>query len=217
MEVIEIAIADDHSLFREGLRFILEGQPQFRIVTEASNGQELINSLASHVPDVILMDLKMPVIDGVEAIRQIKLSHPAIRIIVLTMYHEESTILHLLDLGANGYLLKNTSSAEVAKAIHDVMKKDYYFTDYVTSVMLKGIRKQIKPTLTLDESVVLTKREEEVLKLICQELTTVEIAEKLFLSDRTVESHRKSLLEKLHAKNTAGLVIKAMKFQIIDF
>lgn len=215
MEIIKVAIADDHLLFREGLRFILETQSNFKIVADVSNGAELVESLKTEIPDVVLIDLKMPVIDGVEAIRQIKQSHPAIRIIVLTMHHDESMILHLLDIGANGYLLKNTSSKEVVNAIEDVIRKDYYFTDYVTSVMLKGIKKQVKPSPVLQEAFSLSKREEEVLQLICKELTTAEIAEKLFLSDRTVESHRKSLLEKLNAKNTAGLVIKAIKLQIV--
>jgi DNA-binding NarL/FixJ family response regulator len=216
MEPIKIVIADDHMLFREGLRFILETNANFKVIAEVSNGAELLIELENELPDVILMDLKMPVVDGIEALRQIKAKYPAIRIIVLTMHLEESIILHLLDLGANGYLLKNTSSSEVSQAILSVVEKDYYFTEYITSVMLKGIKKQVRPSSTLDDSFALTKRELEVLKLICQEYTTTEIAEKLFISDRTVESHRKNLLEKLNAKNTAGLVIKALRFQLVE-
>ena len=216
MKPIKIAIADDHQLFREGLRFILETNSSFRVIIDASNGLELINALESQTPDAILMDLKMPVLDGVETIKEIKLRYPAIKIIVLTMHHEEEYILQLLDLGANGYLLKNTSSQEVFTAIKNVITKDYYFTDYVTTVMLRRIKNQVKPTNLENGHPALTKREQEILKLICQEFTTSEIAEKLFISDRTVESHRKSLLEKLNSKNTAGLVFRALKFQIID-
>jgi DNA-binding NarL/FixJ family response regulator len=214
MEPLKIAIADDHQLFREGLRFILESTNN-KVVIDVSNGQELLDALARNTPDVVLMDLKMPVLDGIESLKLLKQKYPGMKVIVLTMHHEEQIILHLLDLGANGYMLKNSSSQEIITAIQNVMARDYYFTDYVTSVMLKGIRKEVKPA-GFPEHIKLTRREEEILQLICKELTTTEIADKLFISDRTVESHRKSLLEKLESKNTAGLVIKAMKYQLVQ-
>lgn len=218
MDIINIAIADDHQLFREGLSFILSSSKKYNILFEAENGLDLLHKLeVSVLPNVILMDLKMPQMDGIEATEKVKAKYPDVKIIILTMHHEESVILHLLDLGANGYLLKNSSSQEVANAIDQVIAKDYYFTEYITSVMIKGIRKQLKPSSIPTDDYQLTKREMEVLALICSELTTSEIAEKLCISDRTVESHRKSLLEKLDAKNTAGLVIKAMKANVIDF
>ncbi len=218
MEMINIAIADDHQLFREGLSFILSSNNKYKILFEAENGQDLLQKIGvMGQPDVILMDLKMPIMDGIEATEKVKALYPEVKIIVLTMHHEENVILHLLDLGANGYLLKNSSSQEVAGAIEQVMKKDYYFTEYITSVMIKGIRKQVKPATIPSDDFQLTKREMEVLTLICSELTNSEIAVQLHISDRTVESHRKSLLEKLNAKNTAGLVIKAMKANVIEF
>ncbi|HTF81223.1 MAG TPA: response regulator transcription factor [Cytophagales bacterium] len=218
MKSINIAIADDHQLFREGLSFILSSSKKYNILFEAENGMELLHKMNSKkLPEVILMDLKMPIMDGIEATEKIKAQYPDVKIIILTMHHEESVILHLLDLGANGYLLKNSSSQEVANAIDQVVTKDYYFTEYITSVMLKGIRKQIKPAVVQEGDFQLTKREIEVLTLICSELTTGEIAERLCISERTVETHRKSLLEKLNAKNTAGLVIKAMKANVIEF
>lgn len=218
MDMINIAIADDHQLFREGLSFILSSNKKYKILFEAENGQDLLQKIGvMGQPDVILMDLKMPIMDGIEATEKVKALYPEVKIIVLTMHHEENVILHLLDLGANGYLLKNSSSQEVAGAIEQVMKKDYYFTEYITSVMIKGIRKQVKPATIPSDDFQLTKREMEVLTLICSELTNSEIAVQLHISDRTVESHRKSLLEKLNAKNTAGLVIKAMKANVIEF
>jgi DNA-binding NarL/FixJ family response regulator len=218
MDMINIAIADDHQLFREGLSFILSSNKKYKTLFEAENGQDLLQKIGvMGQPDVILMDLKMPIMDGIEATEKVKALYPEVKIIVLTMHHEENVILHLLDLGANGYLLKNSSSQEVAGAIEQVMKKDYYFTEYITSVMIKGIRKQVKPATIPSDDFQLTKREMEVLTLICSELTNSEIAVQLHISDRTVESHRKSLLEKLNAKNTAGLVIKAMKANVIEF
>jgi DNA-binding NarL/FixJ family response regulator len=213
---MKIAIADDHQLFREGLRFILEGNKKYNVLFEAENGQVLLDKMQNNIPDIVLLDLKMPVMDGIESIQKIKTLFPDVKIIILTMHHEENMILHVLDLGANGYLLKNSSSQEVTLAIDQVMAKDYYFTDFVTSVMIKGIKKQVKPSPFTTDEFQLTKREQEILQLICEELTSVEIADKLFISDRTVESHRKSLMEKLNAKNTAGLVIKAVKAQIVN-
>lgn len=216
MTPVKIMIADDHRLFREGLRFILESSAEFTVISEVENGRKLMSLLETSLPDLVLLDIKMPGMDGIEAIGQIKAKYPALRVIVLTMYQEENLILHMLDLGANGYLIKNTSSAEVAQAIRDVMSKDYYFTDFISKVMLKGIRKQAKASPFVENEFDLTPRELEVLKLICLEHTTGEIAEKLFISDRTVETHRKSLLEKLKAKNTAGLVVKALKMELVD-
>lgn len=217
MQPIKISIADDHSLFREGVEFILRHEGN-NIIASVSNGQELLNTILTDqlVPDVVLMDLKMPVLDGIETTQRIKSEFPDIKIVILTMHHEENVILHLLDIGANGYLLKNSSSHELLSAIKNVVEKDFYFTDYISSVMLKGIKKQIKPSSTLGEIQNITSREKEVLRLICEEYTTTEMAEKLFVSDRTIETHRKSLLEKLNAKNTAGLIVKALKYQVID-
>lgn len=217
MTSIKISIADDHSLFREGVEFTLRHEGN-DIIASVSNGQELLNTILVEglVPDVILMDLKMPVLDGIETTQRIKSEFPDIKIVILTMHHEENVILHLLDIGANGYLLKNSSSHELVSAIKNVVEKDFYFTDYISSVMLKGIKKQVKPSANFGELQNITSREKEVLRLICEEYTTTEMAEKLFVSDRTIETHRKSLLEKLNAKNTAGLIVKALKFQVID-
>jgi DNA-binding NarL/FixJ family response regulator len=217
MPPIKISIADDHSLFREGVEFILRNEGT-EVIASVANGQELLNSITVEglVPDVILMDLKMPVMDGIEATQRIKTEFPDIKVVILTMHHEENIILHLLDVGANGYLLKNSSSSELLKAIKNVVEKDFYFTDYISSVMLKGLKKQVKPSANFGELQSITIREKEVLRLICEEYTTTEMAEKLFVSDRTIETHRKSLLEKLNAKNTAGLIVKALKLQVID-
>lgn len=215
---VRVAIADDHVLFRKGLITILELDDDLEVIYDADNGEELIKKLEAQVPEVILMDLKMPVMDGMEATKLIKAKYPEVKILILSMYDEEKFIIHCLELGANGYLLKNTDPDEVVKAIHTVVEKDFYFNNHISTVMLKGLNQKTraKGKPQFDNSVELTKREREILELICKELTTPEMAEKLFISNRTVEGHRKNLLEKTGAKNTAGLVVFALKNELVE-
>lgn len=215
---VKVAVADDHVLFRKGLITILETDPNIEVVLDANNGKELIQQLDNGLPDVILMDLKMPEMDGMEATKIVKKKYPEIKVLVLSMYDEEQFIIYCLELGANGYLLKNTDPDEVMKAISVVIEKDFYFNDHISTVMMKGLhqknRSKSKPKLV--SGIQLTNREKEVLELICKEFTTPEIGEKLFISHRTVEGHRKNLLEKTGAKNTAGLVVFALKNELIE-
>lgn len=215
---VTVAIADDHVLFRKGLITILELDDDIEVVYDADNGQELIDKVNTQPPDVILMDLKMPVMDGMEATKLIKEKHPEVKILILSMYDEEKFIIHCLELGANGYLLKNTDPDELVDAIGTVMSKDFYFNNHISTVMLKGLNQKmrVKSKPQFGNHVELTKREMEILELICKELTTPEMAEKLFISNRTVEGHRKNLLEKTGAKNTAGLVVFALKNELVE-
>lgn len=212
MNIIKIAIADDHQLFREGLAFIIQQQKEFELIAQAANGQELLQkiSTASQLPDIILLDIKMPVMDGIACTQQIKQLYPHIKVIVLSMYDQEDFILHFLDLGASGYLLKNSSSQEVYKAIRQTNDTGFYFDDFVCKIMLNGLKKKKVSKPSLNDQVHVTPREQEVLDLILKEYTTNEIAKQLFVSVRTIETHRKNLLEKFEVKNTVGLVIKAL-------
>lgn len=218
-EIIRIAIADDHKLFMQGISSIVESLDGMKLVFQANNGVDLLNKLesADQLPDVVLMDLKMPEMDGIETTKQLRNLYPDIKIIVLTMMQQEDFILHLFDLGANGYLIKNTSSEELEEAILSVVEKDHYFNDHVSEVMLKGLKRKRVQKLSLDNKTQLTQREREVLELICQEYTTTEMAEKMFVSHRTIETYRKNLLEKIGAKNTAGLIVKSVKSGLISF
>jgi DNA-binding NarL/FixJ family response regulator len=218
MKTIKIAIADDHQLFREGLTFIIQQQAEFELIIDAQNGIDLLEKLqqVGQLPDVILMDIKMPQMDGMECTSKIKTLYPQIKIIILTMYDQEDFILHLLDLGVNGYLLKQSSAQEVKKAIIAVVEKDYYFDEVICQVMLRGLKKKKAFKPKMDENIQITSREKEILDLIFKEYTTNEIADKLFLSVRTVETHRKNILEKFGAKNTAGLVIKAINLGLLS-
>lgn len=215
-KVIQVAVVDDHLLFRQGLAQIVTGDNELNLWGEASNGLEFIALLKKeeNTPDVVLLDLKMPEMDGIETLEWIKENRPELKVLILTMHEQDDFVLHLVDLGANGYLLKNAPFMEVKKAVVAVYEKEFYFNEFVSSVLLKGVKKKKTPP-QLSQTVKLSPRETEVLQLIAQELTNPEIADKLFLSVRTVESHRKSLLEKLNAKNTAGLILKAVKMNLL--
>lgn len=217
MSKIKVAIADDHQLFREGLAFILEKEEDFDVLFDAENGEDLLQKLQKSLEpaDVILMDIKMPVMDGMEATQQIKKQYPKMKIISISMYDQEDFVLHLLDLGVNGYLLKETSAQEVKKAIRTVKDKGYYFDDFVSQIMLSGLKRKNRNKPNVDGHVQITTREKDVLKLILKECTNHEIAEKLFISVRTVETHRKNLLDKFRVRNTVGLVIRALELGIL--
>ncbi len=216
MKPIKTVIADDHKLFRKGLSSLFDDNPNVSIIGEASNGQELLNLLKEKHPDLILMDLKMPIMDGIEATEQVKSQYPEIKIIVLSMYEDERFIIHLLELGVNGYLLKNAEPEEMENTIDTVMARDFCFNDQVTNIMRKNLFGTKKGKPNFDTNVHFTPREIQILKLVCKELTNTEIGKELHLSSRTVEGHRKKILQKTGAKNTAGMVYFAIKNGIVD-
>jgi len=208
---INVAIADDYKIFREGLKVGLRHDRHLHINLEAGNGIDLLDGLKKIEVDVILMDLKMPLMDGIDTTRQVKNLYPAIKVIVITMYDDEKFIIHLMENGANGYLLKNAEPVEIRNAIYAVYKNGYYFNDLVNKILLKKliIRTNIRPSF--NNGVELTERELEVLQLICGEKTANEIAQQIFLSPRSVEGIKQRLIEKIGVRNTAGLVMFAVK------
>ncbi|MHA3789410.1 response regulator transcription factor [Flavobacterium hauense] len=215
MENIRIALADDEVLFRKGIAFLLQRKKNIDIIFEASNGEELIaflreNSSNGSNPDIIIIDLKMPIVNGVEATRIIHEEFPEIKIIALTSYNTKSFIANMIDVGAASYLVKNTTPQELMLTINEVYANGFYYNDEVLQVIheyLISPKKKVKSRY-LDEQ--LTNREIEVLKLICKQFSGAEIAEKLFLSTRTVEGHRNNLLRKTECKNMIGLIIYAI-------
>lgn len=214
--MIQIGLADDHLLFREGIKAIFQDEINMEICLEASNGEEFITSLRKALikPEVVLLDIRMPVIDGYETAKILLEEYPEMKIIILTMHEEERHIIRMIELGVNGYLMKNASPEEVIDCIDCVMEYDYYFNNKITNIMRKVMMykgKRNMDHLTYD----LSEREKEVLALICQEYTAKEIGEKLFISFRTVEGHRKNLISKLNVRNTAGLVVLAIKNEIV--
>lgn len=211
MEKIRYIIADDHKLFRQGVIFSLADYPELENVGEAANGLELIELLKAVRPEVVLMDLKMPEMDGIAATQHIHKLDPDLRILILSMYDDEKFIIHLMENGAAGYLLKNAEPEEIRNAISAAATNGYYFTDLTNRAMLKKIvtHKQFKPTF--NAQIQFTDREIEVLRLICEEYTAPEIARTIYLSPRTVEGIRSKLIEKIGVKNTAGLVMYAVR------
>jgi len=210
---IKVIIADDHKLFRKGIIALLEDFDFIGAIEEASNGLELLELLerVEHLPDVILLDLRMPVMDGVEAQQKIRTLYPDIKVIILTMEDDEQYILHLISEGVNGYLLKNADPEEMEKAIVKVVEHGFYFSDDISSLVLKNIKKKEKGEAVFNPD--FKERELQVLEMICKEYSNTEIAETLNVSVRTAEGYRQKLVEKSRAKNIAGLVILALKYK----
>jgi DNA-binding NarL/FixJ family response regulator len=216
MDIIKVAIADDHKIFRKGVILSLKPYHNIQFVLEAENGEELIQGVANANPDVILMDLKMPVKDGIETTKYLNKHFPAIRILILTMYEDERFVGHLMDSGANGYLLKSTDPEEIKQGIMDVMRTGFYLNNFVNRVLIKKNYSKQKFNPSLNSEVVISDREKEVLSLVCLEYTAQEIAQKMEISARTVEAIKDRLMERFGVKNSVGLVFFAMKNSLID-
>lgn len=213
---ITVAIVDDHTLFREGVRLILEQDAKIEVVLEAEDGFSFLELLKTNtLPDVVLLDLEMPRIDGIETTKKLCESYPEIKIIIVSMYKDDRMIAHLMKIGAHGYLLKDASSDEFFEAIKTVHKTGMYFSERASNAMLNDLRDKRRKPPRVGTNYQLTNREKEVLELIAEGLTTAEIGEKLFLSVRTIEGHRKNLISKLGVRNTAALLIKAVKENLI--
>ncbi|PXY42913.1 response regulator transcription factor [Flavobacterium hydrophilum] len=212
---IKIVLVDDEVLFRKGISFLLQREENIEVLFEASNGEELISNLNSNEtkPDIIIMDLKMPVLNGVEATKVIRKFFPDIKIIALTSYDTKSFVTNMIQVGAVAYLVKNTTPKDLINTINEVAKKGFFYNE----ITLKTIQDTILPSknskINLDSGF-LSPREIEVLQLICNQKTTAEIAEELFLSPRTVEGHRNNLLLKTESRNIAGLVVYAIQNEI---
>jgi DNA-binding NarL/FixJ family response regulator len=216
MSKIKIAIADDYKIYRDGLKVGLSADENLSVIAEADNGEDLMKLLETDSPDVILMDLKMPIMDGMETTKVVRKKYPQIKVLVVTMYEDDKFIIHLMENGANGYLLKNAEPDEIIKAIYSVHENGYYFNDIVNKALLKKLvlKNNLKPSF--NQNIDLTEREQEVLKHICEEKTAAEIGKEIFLSPRSVEGIRQRLIEKIGVRNTAGLVMFAVKHGIVD-
>lgn len=216
MSQIKVAIADDHKIFRKGVILSLRTYPNIKFVQEAENGDELLAGLNESQPDIVLMDLRMPQKDGIETTKLISKQYPNIKVLVLTMYEDERFVSHLMENGANGYLLKSADPSEIKKAIMEVMSRGYYLNNFVNRVLLKKSHARAKSIPSLNSEVVLNDKEREVIRLLCMEYTAQEIAQKMEISPRTVEAIKDRLMERFGTKNTAGLVFFAVKNNLID-
>lgn len=215
-EFIRVAIADDHKIFRKGVILSLKPYNNIQFILEAENGEELIKGIEKEQPDIVLMDLKMPVKDGIETTKYLNKHFPEIRILILTMFEDERFVGHLMDSGANGYLLKSTDAAEIKQGIMDVMKTGFYLNNFVNRVLIKKNYAKQKFNPNLNSEIVVSDREKEVLSLVCMEFTAQEIAGQMDISPRTVEAIKDRLMERFGVKNSVGLVFFAMKNSLID-
>jgi DNA-binding NarL/FixJ family response regulator len=216
MTRIRIAIADDYQVYRDGLKVSLSADDNLSVVTEADNGEELLQKLETVTPDVIIMDLKMPVMDGMEATKRVREQYPGIKVLVVTMYDDDRFITHVMELGAGGYLLKNAEPEEILKAIYAVHENGYYFNDVVSKALLKNLvtKNDIQPSFK--QGVELTGNELRILKLICEEKTFEEIGDELSLDTSLVLEIHEQLVHKIGVHNTAGLVMFAVKNKLVD-
>jgi DNA-binding NarL/FixJ family response regulator len=212
MEKIRIIIADDHQLFRNGLKILLNAFPEFEVTGEASNGEEFLRILQDTKAEIALMDINMPEMDGIEATRKGLKICPGLNIIALSMYGEEEYYNKMVDSGAKGFILKDSDISEVKEAILTVHKGGNYFSQE----LLYHVIQRIKHRESENKSANLSKREREILLKICEGLSNQEIAETLFISKRTVDKHRANLLGKTNSKNTASLILFAIKNKLIE-
>ncbi len=211
MTPIRIAIAEDIKIYREGLKLCLSSDKNLHIISESENGADLLKAIEKEIPDIIIMDVKMPVMDGMEATKIIRKKYEQVKVLVLTMHDSEELIIYFLENGANGYVLKNADPAEIIKAIYTVCENGYYFNDLINKVLLKNIVTKHNLKLSFNKNINLTDREQQVLQMTCQEKTTEEISQELFLATRSVEGIREKLIEKIGVRNIAGLVMFAVK------
>lgn len=216
MKKIEVIIVDDHKMFREGLRFLLTELPNIEVVADAEDGMQFIELLKTYTPDIVLMDINMPGMDGIEATKKALEINPKLRIIAITMFGDEDYYYKMIHAGTVGFLLKKSGSAELAKAIEKVMEGSNYFSvDLLKNIILTiGIEKQI--TRENENVLQFTLREMEVFQLTCEGLSAKEIANELHISSRTVDGYKRKLFDKTGVKNTSSLIMMGLKNNLIE-
>jgi len=215
-EPIKVAIADDHVLFRAGVKSALSVHKDIKMIAEADNGMQLLTVLKHIQPDVILLDIQMPIMDGINTLPEIKKLYPDIKVIMLTMHNDHSMISKLMELGANSYLTKNSDSEIIYQAIKTVHEQEYYFNQLTNKALIDGLRTKRQAEASLPVDAKLSDKEIAILRMICEEKSTKEIADLVDLSPRTVEAIRDKLKVKTGAKSLAGLVMYAVKSGIIE-
>jgi DNA-binding NarL/FixJ family response regulator len=215
MAKINVSIVDDHNLFRKAIINLIKTFPRVGDVTEAENGKDFIEQSKKKWPDVVLLDLEMPRMNGVETVEYLIPNAPNVKIIVLTQHDSEKYMLHMLEMGVHSFLLKNTNPDELERAIYAVVDKDFYQNDLLTHVIRKSLQAKFRSERPQFE-MPLSDREREILRLICEELTHKEIGKKLSLSEFTIRNHHRNILDKLGLKKTIGLVRYAYEHGLIE-
>jgi DNA-binding NarL/FixJ family response regulator len=218
LPIIKIAVADDHKIFRDGIKIALSAKENLKMLWEAQDGKDMMHKISVKLPDVLLMDIRMPEIDGINALQILRKEYETIKIIVLTMYDDEQMINKMMEMGANAYLTKTTDPEEIYTAILTCMNEEFYFNDLVNKAVMgklmqkKNVRHHYADVLPIS----FTEKETKILQLLSEDNTTEEISQAVFLSPRTVETIRQNLKSKVGAKTIGGLIMYAMRNKIIE-
>lgn len=219
MDIINVILADDHVLVRDGIKALLEDQQGIKVIDEASNGKEALEVIKKNKPNLLIVDIRMPEMNGIEIVREINKNHKDIKTLVLSMHDSEEYVVQAIQAGADGYLLKGASKEEFLKAIHTVASGGKYFSGDISSIIMNnfvnGNKKYTKNEEVVEDPFNLTKREKQILKLVLQLKNNKDIAEELKISRRTAEVHRFNLMKKLDVKNLMELSNKANEFQLV--
>jgi DNA-binding NarL/FixJ family response regulator len=214
--VINVSIADDHKIFRDGIKMALKNKEYLKILWEAEDGKDLMHKMQLKKPDVLLMDIRMPEIDGINAIPLLRKEYEELRIIVLTMYDDQEMISKMMEMGANAYLTKTTDPEEIYQAILTCMNEDFYFNDMVNKAVLSKLQSKRTVRQFYPNPIKFSEKEVRILKLLAEDKTTDEISKEVFLSPRTIETIRQNMKSKVGAKTIAGLIMYGMRNKIID-
>ena len=215
-ESIKVAIADDHKIFRDGIRMALSGKDYLKIIWEAEDGKDLMHKIKIKMPNVLLMDIRMPEIDGINAISLLRKEYEDLKIIVLTMYDDQEMISKMMEMGANAYLTKTTDPEEIYQAILTCMNDDFYFNDLVNKAVLLKLQHKKSSKQYYPNPVKFNEKELKILKLLSEDKTTEEISKVVYLSPRTIETIRQNMKTKANVKTIAGLVMYGIKNKLID-
>jgi DNA-binding NarL/FixJ family response regulator len=213
---IRILLADDHTIIRSGIKLLLEQQPDFKVVAEASDGREAVELVAKHHPDVAVLDIGMPELNGIEATRQIASTEPPSQVVILSMHADEGYVLRALKAGARGYILKNSAEADLIRAIRSVAEGKSFFSPVISKMLLDDYVRQLRDKQVEDSYDLLTPREREVLQLLAEGKTNKEVANILHLSVYTVDTHRGNILQKLNLHGVPELILYAVRKGIIS-
>jgi DNA-binding NarL/FixJ family response regulator len=214
--LIKISIADDHKIFRDGIKMALKDKEYIQIIWEAEDGRDLMHKMLKSQPDVLLMDIRMPELDGLNAIPILRKEYEKLKIIVLTMYNEQEMITKMMEMGANAYLTKTTDPEEIYKAILTCMSEDFYFNDLVNKAVLLKLQSKRTVRQFYPNPVKFSEKELKILKLLAEDKTTEEISKNVYLSPRTVETIRQNMKSKVGVKTIAGLIVYGMRNKLIE-
>lgn len=213
---IKFAIADDHKIFRDGIKMALGGKPHLKLLWEAEDGKDMMHKLTIKKPDILLLDIRMPELDGVNALQLIKQEYDDVKIVVLSMYDDQQMVSKMMEMGANAYLTKTTDPNEIYEAILTCMNEDFYFNDLVNQAVLLKLNHKKSVKQFYPHPVQFTEKEIQILRYLAEDKTTEDISKLVYLSPRTIETIRQNMKNKAGVKTIAGLIVYGMRNKLIE-